>query len=88
MNVYVNSKQVFFIAEQELKTITDAICSKSRSVIHLGKKFFYEQIDEDLHTAYRQVFKYILIKYLCHIRELSLASGSIYSVAKCPKRNK
>lgn len=82
MNLFMLILNRFFIAEQELKTITDAICSKSRSVIHLGKKFFYEQIDEDLHTAYRQVFKYILIKYLCQIRELTLVSGSIYSVAK------
>uniref|UniRef100_A0A1B6KVJ5 Enoyl-CoA hydratase domain-containing protein 3, mitochondrial n=2 Tax=Graphocephala atropunctata TaxID=36148 RepID=A0A1B6KVJ5_9HEMI len=39
--------------DSELKTITDAIESKSRSVISLGKKFFYQQIERDLQTAYQ-----------------------------------
>ncbi|XP_046673480.1 enoyl-CoA hydratase domain-containing protein 3, mitochondrial [Homalodisca vitripennis] len=39
--------------DSELKIITDAIESKSRAVISLGKKFFYQQIERDLHTAYQ-----------------------------------
>lgn len=31
---------------------TDAICSKSRSVIEMGKKFFYQQIRMDIQSAY------------------------------------
>ncbi|XP_054269659.1 enoyl-CoA hydratase domain-containing protein 3, mitochondrial-like [Macrosteles quadrilineatus] len=39
--------------ETELKIITDSIESKSRTVISLGKKFFYKQVETDLQTAYR-----------------------------------
>jgi hypothetical protein len=33
----------------------DAIIHKSRSVVELGKKFFYEQLEMDIKTAYRFV---------------------------------
>ncbi|XP_043274420.1 enoyl-CoA hydratase domain-containing protein 3, mitochondrial [Venturia canescens] len=36
----------------EVKTITDAITSKSRAVVSLGKKFLYEQLDLDYFSAY------------------------------------
>jgi len=39
--------------DKELKIITDAIESKSRAVISLGKKFFYKQVETDLQTAYK-----------------------------------
>lgn len=38
----------------EVETITQAICSKSKSVIALGKRFFHEQQDLDLEDAYSQ----------------------------------
>ncbi|XP_031840725.1 enoyl-CoA hydratase domain-containing protein 3, mitochondrial [Nomia melanderi] len=38
--------------EEELNKITMAINSKSRSVIHIGKTFLYEQMDLDIITAY------------------------------------
>lgn len=38
--------------DQEVNRICEAICAKSRSVIELGKKFFYKQIGEDLKKAY------------------------------------
>ncbi|EAT36153.1 AAEL011736-PA [Aedes aegypti] len=40
--------------DQEIETICQAIKSKSRSVIALGKKFFYEQIAMDVNSAYRK----------------------------------
>uniref|UniRef100_T1HN66 Enoyl-CoA hydratase domain-containing protein 3, mitochondrial n=1 Tax=Rhodnius prolixus TaxID=13249 RepID=T1HN66_RHOPR len=40
--------------ELELKVIIDAIKSKSRSVIELGKRFYYEQLDLNLETAYNR----------------------------------
>lgn len=39
--------------DDEVKKITDAIKGKSRSVIELGKRFFYQQIERDIMTAYR-----------------------------------
>ncbi|XP_053681173.1 enoyl-CoA hydratase domain-containing protein 3, mitochondrial isoform X1 [Anopheles nili] len=36
----------------EVKNVCNAIASKSRAVITLGKKFFYEQIILDISTAY------------------------------------
>ena len=33
----------------------DAISHKSRSVLELGKKFLYEQLEMDIKTAYRFV---------------------------------
>ncbi|XP_033226888.1 enoyl-CoA hydratase domain-containing protein 3, mitochondrial isoform X2 [Belonocnema kinseyi] len=38
--------------EEEIQNITNAINSKSRSVVQLGKRFLYEQIDLDIETAY------------------------------------
>ncbi|XP_012287619.1 enoyl-CoA hydratase domain-containing protein 3, mitochondrial [Orussus abietinus] len=38
--------------EEEVQGITAAINAKSRSVISLGKRFFYEQLDLDALTAY------------------------------------
>ncbi|XP_029040679.1 enoyl-CoA hydratase domain-containing protein 3, mitochondrial isoform X2 [Osmia bicornis bicornis] len=38
--------------EQEIEKITAAINAKSRSVVHVGKTFLYEQLDLDLATAY------------------------------------
>lgn len=38
--------------DEEMDKITNAIKSKSRSVIELGKRFFYEQISMDIKTAY------------------------------------
>ncbi|XP_012228474.1 enoyl-CoA hydratase domain-containing protein 3, mitochondrial [Linepithema humile] len=38
--------------EEEVRRITDAINMKSRSVVHIGKTFVYEQIELDLSTAY------------------------------------
>jgi enoyl-CoA hydratase/carnithine racemase len=40
--------------DQEMEKICAAIKSKSRSVIQLGKKFFYEQLALDIKTAYEQ----------------------------------
>jgi hypothetical protein len=34
----------------------DAISHKSRSVLELGKKFLYEQLEMDIKTAYRFVY--------------------------------
>ncbi|XP_076654655.1 enoyl-CoA hydratase domain-containing protein 3, mitochondrial [Halictus rubicundus] len=38
--------------EEEINKITAAINSTSRSVIHIGKTFLYEQMDLDMSTAY------------------------------------
>lgn len=38
--------------EEEISNITTSINMKSRSVVHLGKMFLYEQMDLDLSTAY------------------------------------
>ncbi|XP_076232483.1 enoyl-CoA hydratase domain-containing protein 3, mitochondrial isoform X2 [Calliopsis andreniformis] len=38
--------------EEEVQKITTAISSKSRSVVHHGKTFLYEQMDYDMSTAY------------------------------------
>ncbi|XP_025161958.1 enoyl-CoA hydratase domain-containing protein 3, mitochondrial isoform X1 [Harpegnathos saltator] len=38
--------------DEEIRRITDAINMKSRSVVHIGKMFLYEQIDLDISTAY------------------------------------
>jgi enoyl-CoA hydratase/carnithine racemase len=40
--------------DQEVEKICGAIKSKSRSVIQLGKKFFYEQLALDIKTAYER----------------------------------
>ncbi|XP_058832447.1 enoyl-CoA hydratase domain-containing protein 3, mitochondrial [Topomyia yanbarensis] len=40
--------------DAEIDTICNAIKSKSRCVIALGKKFFYEQLTMDIGTAYRK----------------------------------
>lgn len=39
--------------EKEVEKMTGAISSKSRSVIELGKRFFYEQLSMDISTAYK-----------------------------------
>ncbi|KAJ8950607.1 hypothetical protein NQ314_007833 [Rhamnusium bicolor] len=39
--------------ENEIKVICDAIISKSRSVIELGKRFYYKQVDLDIKKAYK-----------------------------------
>ncbi|XP_069682818.1 enoyl-CoA hydratase domain-containing protein 3, mitochondrial [Periplaneta americana] len=39
--------------DEELQKIVDAIRNKSRSVLELGKKFLYEQLEMDIRTAYR-----------------------------------
>ncbi|CAG2167782.1 unnamed protein product [Oppiella nova] len=36
----------------QTKTVVNAILSKSKPVIALGKKFFYTQINQNLETAY------------------------------------
>ncbi|XP_012531066.1 enoyl-CoA hydratase domain-containing protein 3, mitochondrial isoform X2 [Monomorium pharaonis] len=38
--------------EEEVRRITDAINTKSRSVVHIGKTFLYEQMTLDISTAY------------------------------------
>lgn len=38
--------------DEEIGKITDSINSKSRSIMRLGKKFLYEQIELDISTAY------------------------------------
>lgn len=38
--------------DEEVRQITDAINAKSRSVVHIGKTFLYEQMDLDISTAY------------------------------------
>ncbi|XP_060813212.1 enoyl-CoA hydratase domain-containing protein 3, mitochondrial isoform X2 [Bombus pascuorum] len=38
--------------EEEIEKITTSINMKSRSVIHIGKTFLYEQLDLDMSTAY------------------------------------
>jgi len=40
------------ILDKEVRQITDAINAKSRSVVHIGKRFLYEQMDLDISTAY------------------------------------
>lgn len=39
--------------DEEIEKICNAISSKSRAVIELGKRFFYKQIGEDLKKAYQ-----------------------------------
>ncbi|XP_072765695.1 enoyl-CoA hydratase domain-containing protein 3, mitochondrial [Anoplolepis gracilipes] len=38
--------------DEEIRRITDAINAKSRSVVHIGKTFLYEQMELDISTAY------------------------------------
>lgn len=38
--------------DKEINTITSAITNKSRSVIELGKKFYYKQIQHGIKEAY------------------------------------
>lgn len=38
--------------EDAIRTNCDAIKSKSKDVIELGKRFFYQQIDMDIKSAY------------------------------------
>ncbi|RWS01772.1 Enoyl-CoA hydratase domain-containing protein 3-like protein, partial [Dinothrombium tinctorium] len=40
--------------EEETNSVVNAICSKSKSVLALGKKFFYEQMRDPLEIAYRK----------------------------------
>lgn len=46
-----------------MKTITDAISTKSRSIVRLGKSFLYEQIDLDVPLAY-ELGSEIMVKNL------------------------
>ncbi|XP_063243416.1 enoyl-CoA hydratase domain-containing protein 3, mitochondrial isoform X1 [Bacillus rossius redtenbacheri] len=39
--------------DEEVSKIVQAICEKSRAVVAMGKKFFYQQMEEDIRTAYR-----------------------------------
>ncbi|KAK3918421.1 Enoyl-CoA hydratase domain-containing protein 3, mitochondrial [Frankliniella fusca] len=39
--------------DEEVSKVTSSIISKSRSVISLGKKFLYAQIQKDIYSAYR-----------------------------------
>jgi enoyl-CoA hydratase/carnithine racemase len=39
--------------DEEVQKVVDAISHKSRSVLELGKKFLYEQLEMDIKTAYR-----------------------------------
>lgn len=41
------------ISDEEVEKQVAAIRSKSRSVVELGKKFFYEQLEKDIRSAYR-----------------------------------
>jgi len=41
----------------------DAISHKSRSVLELGKKFLYEQLEMDIKTAYRFVHPHCTAHY-------------------------
>lgn len=43
---------IILISDEEVRRITNAINMKSRSVVHIGKTFLYEQIDLDISTAY------------------------------------
>jgi len=45
---------LYFIlfSDEEVRRITDAINAKSRSVVHIGKAFLYEQMTLDISTAY------------------------------------
>lgn len=40
------------LSDEEVRRITDAINTKSRSIVHIGKTFLHEQIDLDISTAY------------------------------------
>lgn len=56
--------------DSELAKITDAIKHKSRSVIALGKEFFYKQLNLPIEEAYRlgavvSTNGYLII--LCHV---------------------
>lgn len=42
------------ISDEEVRKITDAINMKSRSVMHIGKTFLYEQMSLDISTAYHR----------------------------------
>jgi hypothetical protein len=44
--------------------VAEEICRYSRSVIAMGKAFFYTQIEQDIHTANRQANK--LFNYYCY----------------------
>lgn len=39
--------------DEELTKICDAIKSKSRSVVSFGKRFFYQQVEMDMNSAYK-----------------------------------
>lgn len=54
--------------DREIEIVCDAIKSKSRSVIALGKKFYYEQISMDINSAYREGEQVM-------VRNLSLSDG-------------
>ncbi|CAH1392159.1 unnamed protein product [Nezara viridula] len=51
--------------ENEVNHITSAILEKSHAVISLGKKFFYEQVEMDLRSAYEKGGK-VMLENLVH----------------------
>ena len=46
---------IFFVlfADEEVDAIVNAIKSKSKAVIELGKKFFYTHLEKDIYSAYK-----------------------------------
>lgn len=44
---------LILLLDNEITTLTTLIGQKSRSVITLGKTFFYKQIDENIKSAYK-----------------------------------
>ena len=40
-------------ADEEVDAIVNAIKSKSKAVIELGKKFFYTHLEKDIYSAYK-----------------------------------
>ncbi|CAG2061514.1 unnamed protein product [Timema podura] len=50
--IYVNPSPVF-PTDEEVAKIVQAITCKSRAIVAMGKKFFYQQLEADIKTAYR-----------------------------------
>lgn len=44
---------MIIFTDQEVAAHINAIKSKSKAVIELGKKFFYTQVEKDIHSAYK-----------------------------------
>lgn len=43
----------FLFEDEEVEAHINAIKSKSRAVIELGKKFYYTHLEKDIHSAYK-----------------------------------